>query len=881
MTASQESAIYERLKELGNNDGYFSGGFTDAFGNPISESTIDDYLNDSEVQSYVSQWLLQNNYVDYRGNMDLTEEQINDIVQQLYNDIQETRNIVNTAQIADEIADEMAEYEANSAYEHYAWDPRLSRMDSFYMGVDAGDGFVEGAKIVIPFGSDTIATAFADMTYMLPAKVAKKALEAKSLPSDSTIDAAASNGNGWNLVPVIKSNADSYANDEKFYGAASLMNPYSLTKLMGSFELSQGRDGLPQNYMYDIRDTRRFYGISDDDQSVTQVSSPTVTHIIEWANKDIWGRTPYSYQDFVYCKWFGVIPNNRLITLRRYHAPTRDNLQFEQMFGEDPAVPKTEATTTKGAPNVVMFAPRCTVVSYIGQDTGNTFESFMKFSTGINWGDVEAQIWNVDGEDGSDPQATIDRMFESGGFGGADNNAFNSLLHLGSNITNKILSFGKMATAINGNVTLSEGAQYRLMDANINPYEQLYSNRIQGPLNRINSVKRRTEGIIFDSTYQVTCTYVTKAIGGINPKAAMLDILANCMEMVSPTAIFWGGGHRFMIKPHMYPFHDSGWRDSFMKKLYDGKVFGDDGAISYVLKGLKNFGTNGGDFDWSNITSKIGGILGTGLACISSLVSSVSSALFGESSNVLSDILNKGAEGVSGQNAETLKARANNAFRNLNTMWHSKVLAETVAPQISSMNALLIGDPVGEWHLTVGNPLNPIMVIGNLICERMEVSFNEELGPDDFPTELTVVYSLQHGMQRDKKAIQSMFNRGMGAIYELPDYIRSSSEMETHVDNYTGGATFRTPGFMHVNTMKQKARAAGDLTTNNTYQNFVLSPGKDPSNAGNYVTQIVTKFSGIANSNNNMSIGASNNRVFTNNNMATVRALAITRKFTS
>jgi hypothetical protein len=33
------------------------------------------------------------------------------------------------------------------------------------------------------------------------------------------------------------------------------------------------------------------------------------------------------------------------------------------------------------------------------------------------------------------------------------------------------------------------------------------------------------------------------------------------------------------------------------------------------------------------------------------------------------------------------------------------------------------------------------------------VQFGEELGPDDFPTELKVVYTLQHGMQRDKKAI--------------------------------------------------------------------------------------------------------------------------------
>jgi hypothetical protein len=42
-------------------------------------------------------------------------------------------------------------------------------------------------------------------------------------------------------------------------------------------------------------------------------------------------------------------------------------------------------------------------------------------------------------------------------------------------------------------------------------------------------------------------------------------------------------------------------------------------------------------------------------------------------------------------------------------------------PSIEGMRALLTGEPVGNWHLTVGNPLNPMMVIGNLICTGMKV----------------------------------------------------------------------------------------------------------------------------------------------------------------
>jgi hypothetical protein len=56
--------------------------------------------------------------------------------------------------------------------------------------------------------------------------------------------------------------------------------------------------------------------------------------------------------------------------------------------------------------------------------------------------------------------------------------------------------------------------------------------------------------------------------------------------------------------------------------------------------------------------------------------------------------------------------------------------------------ALLTGDPTGSWHVTVGNPLNPIAVIGNLICEKTEVQFTGPLGPLDFPENLEVSVTL-------------------------------------------------------------------------------------------------------------------------------------------
>lgn len=764
-------------------------------------------------------------------------------------------------------------------YDLQAWDPRLRRLDAFFMNAEGG------ATAIVPFASNTAATAFSNMIYRLPLAVAKQ-LFAKGNNKDNDRLAEINT-----LLEVGKhskaSNARSeypitprkfYNTDSRFWGASSLMNPYSLTRLVGSFSNIRDEVGsTPRNYMYDIRDNRRYYGITDSNEHPTQVLSPTVSHIIEWANKDRWGRTPYTYQDFVYCKYFGLIPNNRLITLRRYHAPTRDNLQFEQMYG-DSHTKNEQLTAAPANHNGIYFAPRCTVVTYAGDDTGNKFSELLSFSTGINWIDAKSEIWEVSGDDGDDPQATIDSMFENGGFGHGTKTYINSLMDLGTLVTNKIMSFGKMATAINGTVTHSQGAGDKRLAAQMDPYNDgTYANRIQGPLNRIEEIKRRKEGIIFDQSFTIKCEYVTKSIGGINPKAAMLDILSNCMEMVSPTAVFWGGGHRFMLSPHFYPFHDGSWRDNFMKKLYDGKVFGHGGAMEYVLSGVRRFGTKNGEFSWDNIMTSFGNILGTGLACISSIVSSVSSALFGEGTNVFTQLLDKGAGAVTQGGAKTAKVKANNMFKNLNNMWRNKVLAASVQPSIRNMHSLLTGDPVGEWHLTVGNPLNPIMVVGNLICEKMQVQWNDELGPDDFPTGLTVTYTLQHGMKRDKPAIQSMFNRGMGAIYELPDYIKSSSEYETHVDKTTGGTAFRQPAFIHANRIKEENGVHKFMK--NIYR---VSGGHIPSNTGNYNTQIVTKFNSDALSYANTPVSELTRQSYmTNNVVPAIKAMAITRKYTS
>ena len=122
-----------------------------------------------------------------------------------------------------------------------------------------------------------------------------------------------------------------------------------------------------------------------------------MTNIIACSNRDKWGRTPYSFQDFAFCKFWNVIPNNRLITLRKYAVPTYDNLNFPNMLNDDGT-----------SPSDVQVAPIATVVTYFGGDSANKLNDFMKFVSGTKWKEIQADVHNVSGDQGSNPRAVID-----------------------------------------------------------------------------------------------------------------------------------------------------------------------------------------------------------------------------------------------------------------------------------------------------------------------------------------------------------------------------------------------------------------------------------------------------------------------------------------
>ena len=86
-------------------------------------------------------------------------------------------------------------------------------------------------------------------------------------------------------------------------------------------------------------------------------------------------------------------------------------------------------------------------------------------------------------------------------------------------------------------------------------------------------------------------------------------------------------------------------------------------------------------------------------------------------------------------------------------------------PSLYAFDSLLTGAKVGLWHVTIGNPKNPIATFGNLIMTNAKITHSGPLGFDDFPTDLHVSVSLKHAMSRDATEISKMYTKGQNGIY--------------------------------------------------------------------------------------------------------------------
>jgi hypothetical protein len=498
-------------------------------------------------------------------------------------------------------------------------------------------------------------------------------------------------------------------------------------------------------------------GGNTDVQKTVIVKRPTLKNLVNASEFTNLPKIKYRAADFIYCKWYGIIPNNYMVTLTRSNLPVND----EGLYSI--AGPVVEDKTKTPAEGTFVAKVVAQAVTYLGKKTGNSLSTILNFNGGMRWstpveavdktitesnsigGSIKLSDFGMS-EGASNISTTLTSGIKGSNLAAGVTDIFKGMGQglakaAGSGyITYKILrSFAKKYTEGKGE---DEAGRVVPRDAltiaqqQFDPYEngKIFSNKSFGGVNKITTTQKRAQGIDFTHDIKLKFQYSLKNLaysveqgGALNSKVAMLDIIGNLMGLVMSNAEFYGGANRY--KPSNYQFEFS----------TDIKELMLTATSKEILKKLKD---------------QIGNIKDSMIDDIKGVVNNIKEILSNSKVEELnkSDIQNDDYESIfrllfyeyfKGQSAKN--GDSSSAFNLINI-------------QPSTVPALLTGMNVGEWHIIVGNPFNPIARIGNLICTNYAFNFpSDQLGPDDFPTELEFTITLKPGRPRDRRGVTNMF----------------------------------------------------------------------------------------------------------------------------
>lgn len=261
-------------------------------------------------------------------------------------------------------------------------------------------------------------------------------------------------------------------------------------------------------------------------------------------------------------------------------------------------------------------------------------------------------------------------------------------------------------------------AKNSLMGENQLNFEPTYDqNKVYGPVDSLDSTHIRDVGFNFDKEFDISFEYELRSYAGRTPEYAMRDIIANVLAVTYNNGKFWGGA-RFWV----------GERPTQYLKTFQGIL---------NPKSVNEFMDNA----WTGLKSVVAQFSG----------------------------------GEAGSKIAALKNAMSNVFKNALAVGLGKMLDQVGRASIITSNSLLSGEPIGNWHLTVGHPENPILCIGNLMCTNVDIKFpSDELSYGMFPTHLQVNVRLKPAMAKDRAGIEIMFNMGRERIYQNPKKIKIS-----------------------------------------------------------------------------------------------------------
>lgn len=477
------------------------------------------------------------------------------------------------------------------------------------------------------------------------------------------------------------------------------------------------------------------------------------------------GVAKYRYIDFMFCRDLGKIPNNHLLTLRKFTRPVGDNINTR--------LPKSDTPYNF---NQSMDVGR--LVTWFGNGD-NKLEDIIKYNYAATFKQFDSKIQLVDSHEDDESTGVIGKLVNT------VNPRYNQAMSQGRTGAHNFISQlgGRYLSTSFAN--FGRGGQYDRHDI----FGMYDNHKVYEPKNTIQSTHVYEGKLTFSQEFTIKFSYKLRAYDNINPRAAFLDLIGNILAVTYRSGTFWGGSRMFRGAPP--------------NKVGTAKV---NAFLDRTFDTLGGIGNNllSGNLD-------IGGTLGS---------------IWGAVKQIASDAFNTAKSLALGNTSTKGKSplQVIGAIVKHTGLWkgvQGMIKNGLGRPAVYALDSLLTGDNVGLWHLTIGNPRNPIMSIGNLIIDKSEITQSGPLGLDDFPTDLIVSVSLKHGRPRDSAEIQKMYTKGSGPIYTPLGAKAASNFYKLTSTKYSADITNADDKENSVfNFIKQQQQAS---TNNNAKSNNALT----------------------------------------------------------
>ena len=477
------------------------------------------------------------------------------------------------------------------------------------------------------------------------------------------------------------------------------------------------------------------------------------------------GVAKYRYIDFMFCRDLGKIPNNHLLTLRKFTRPVGDNINTR--------LPKSDTPYNF---NQSMDVGR--LVTWFGNGD-NKLEDIIKYNYAATFKQFDSKIQPVDSHEDDESTGVIGKLVNT------VNPRYNQAMSQGRTGAHNFISQlgGRYLSTSFAN--FGRGGQYDRHDI----FGMYDNHKVYEPKNTIQSTHVYEGKLTFSQEFTIKFSYKLRAYDNINPRAAFLDLIGNILAVTYRSGTFWGGSRMFRGAPP--------------NKVGTAKV---NAFLDRTFDTLGGIGNNllSGNLD-------IGGTLGS---------------IWGAVKQIASDAFNTAKSLALGNTSTKGKSplQVIGAIVKHTGLWkgvQGMIKNGLGRPAVYALDSLLTGDNVGLWHLTIGNPRNPIMSIGNLIIDKSEITQSGPLGLDDFPTDLIVSVSLKHGRPRDSAEIQKMYTKGSGPIYTPLGAKAASNFYKLTSTKYSADITNTDDKENSVfNFIKQQQQAS---TNNNAKSNNALT----------------------------------------------------------